>query len=394
MTHVNPAILTWARETAGLALPEAAQKVGLRDTRQGPGAQRLAALEAGEGEVSRPTLLKMAQVYRRPLITFYLAKPPPKADRGQDFRTLPEEQRADAAGAVDALVRDIRARQGVVRALLEDEDASPLGFVASGTLNDGIAGVTQAVREAISFNLAEFRAQRTTELAFNYLRRQAEAAGVFVLLIGNLGSHHSAIDVEAFRGFALADEIAPFVVINDQDAKSAWAFTLLHELAHVILGQTGISGGSMEARMERFCNDVASALLLPADELAGLDVRNADLAAVQQRITEFATGRHISRALVAYRLRLVGALTEERWRTVSGAFRNEYLRDRDERRQRERASEGGPNYYVVRRHKLGGALLQLVRRTLDEGTLTPTKAGKILGVRPRNVEPLVAGGAS
>ncbi|MBW0152370.1 MAG: ImmA/IrrE family metallo-endopeptidase [Phenylobacterium sp.] len=394
MTHVNPAILTWARETAGLALPEAAQKVGLRDTRQGPGAQRLAALEAGEGEVSRPTLLKMAQVYRRPLITFYLAKPPPKADRGEDFRTLPDDQRADAAGAVDALVRDIRARQGVVRALLEDEDASSLGFVASRTLNDGIAGVTQAVREAISFNLSEFRAQRTTELAFNYLRRQAEAAGVFVLLIGNLGSHHSAIDVEAFRGFALADEIAPFVVINDQDAKSAWAFTLLHELAHVILGQTGISGGSMEARMERFCNDVASALLLPADELAGLDVRNADLAAVQQRITEFATGRHISRALVAYRLRLVGALTEERWRTVSGAFRNEYLRDRDERRQRERASEGGPNYYVVRRHKLGGALLQLVRRTLDEGTLTPTKAGKILGVHPRNVEPLVAGGAS
>ncbi|MER8124696.1 hypothetical protein ABS198_20665, partial [Acinetobacter baumannii] len=90
-------------------------------------------------------------VYRRPLITFYLAKPPPKADRGHDFRTLPEEQRADAAGAVDALVRDIRARQGVVRALLEDEDASPLGFVASRTLNDGIAGVTQAVREAISF---------------------------------------------------------------------------------------------------------------------------------------------------------------------------------------------------------------------------------------------------
>ena len=43
--------------------------------------QRLAALEAGEGEVSRPTLLKMAQVYRRPLITFYLAKPPPKAKK-------------------------------------------------------------------------------------------------------------------------------------------------------------------------------------------------------------------------------------------------------------------------------------------------------------------------
>lgn len=393
MTQVNPAILTWARETAGLALPEAAQKVGLRDTRQGEGAQRLAALEAGEGEVTRPLLLKMAQVYRRPLIAFYLAKPPPRADRGEDFRALPEEQRADAAAAVDALVRDIRARQGVVRALLEDEDAPRVAFVASRRMTDGVPAVARALSEAIGFELREFRGQRTTEQAFNYLRRKAEDAGVFVLLIGNLGSHHSTIDVEAFRGFALADEIAPFVVINDQDARSAWSFTLLHELAHVVLGATGISGGAMDAQMERFCNDIASTLLLPGEELAGLDVRGADLAALQQRITEFSSGRHVSRALVAYRLRLVGALREDRWRTVSGAFRDEYLRDREERRQRERASEGGPNYYVVRRHKLGGALLQLVRRTLDDGALTPTKASKILGVRPRNVESLVAGGA-
>ncbi|MDP3495725.1 MAG: hypothetical protein Q8R82_21670 [Hyphomonadaceae bacterium] len=82
-------------------MPEASQKVGLRDTKQGSGAKRLATLEAGEGEVSRPLLLKMAQVYRRPLISFYLAKPPPRTDRGEDFRTLPEEQRADAAGAID-----------------------------------------------------------------------------------------------------------------------------------------------------------------------------------------------------------------------------------------------------------------------------------------------------
>lgn len=393
MTQVNPAILTWARETAGLALPEAAQKVGLRDTKQGSGAERLAALEAGAGEVSRPLLLKMAQVYRRPLISFYLAKPPPRGDRGEDFRTLPEEQRADAAGAIDALVRDIRARQGVVRALLEDEDAPRLPLVASRRINDGVSAVARTLADAIGFELAEFRGQRTTELAFAHLRRKAEAAGVFVLLIGNLGSHHSAIDVEAFRGFALADDIAPFVVINDQDAKSAWAFTLLHELAHIVLGATGISGGSMEARMERFCNDVASTLLLPADDLAGLDVRGADLATLQRRITEFSSGRHISRALVAYRLRLAGVLTDDRWREVSGAFREEYLRDRAERRERDRAAEGGPNYYIVRRHKIGGALLQLVRRTLDDGALTPTKAGKILGVRPRNVEPLVAGDA-
>lgn len=394
MTRVNADVLAWARETAGLSVAEAARKVGLNDTKKGIGADRLAALEKGDGEVSRPLLLKFAHAYRRPLVTFYLAKPPPRADRGEDFRALPDDQAVESAAEIDALVRDIRARQGVVRALLDDEDGPPINFVGKSTMGAGVAAIEQMLADVIGFDLAEFRRQPNVEKAFNYLRGRTEAAGVYVLLIGNLGSHHSNIAVEAFRGFALADDLAPFIVINDQDAKSAWAFTLLHELAHIALGATGISAGDAKVGIERFCNDVAGSMLLPTDELAGLVVRDLDDPQAQRAITDFSNERHVSRALVAYRLRLAGALTVARWRSIRGAFRDEYLRDREDRRQRERATEGGPNYYIVRRHKLGGALIQLVRRTLDDGALTPTKAGKILGVRARNVEPLIAAGAA
>lgn len=390
MTQVNPAILTWTRESAGLALGEAAAKVGLRDTKQVSGADRLAALEAGQVEPTRAILLKMAKAYRRPLLTFYLPAPPPRADRGEDFRTLPEDQRAESAAAIDALVRDVRARQGAVRALLDEEDAGPIPFVGSVSLDAGVVGVANALSAAVGFDLGEFRAQRNVEHAFTYLRRKVEAAGVFVLLIGSLGSHHSAIDVEVFRGLALADEVAPFVVINDQDAKAAWSFTLLHELAHILLGATGISGGVMEARIERFCNDVASRLLLPAADLAALDLQGVDQATAQRLISDFSQARNISRAMVAYRLRLAGTISDNLWRAISKAFRDEYQRERADRRERGREAEGGPNYYVVKRQRVGPALLQLVRRTLEDGALTPTKAGKILGVRPRNVESLVA----
>ncbi|MFY1080099.1 ImmA/IrrE family metallo-endopeptidase, partial [Escherichia coli] len=78
---------------------------------------------------------------------------------------------------------------------------------------------------------------------------------------GNLGSHHSALNVELFRGFALSDKVAPFVVINDQDSEQAWSFTLLHELAHIWLGQTGVSGGRPTSVIETFCNDVAGRIL-------------------------------------------------------------------------------------------------------------------------------------
>lgn len=390
--QVNPEILTWARNTSGLSLEAAAARLGFRDTRLSSAIERLEALEAGTDEPSRPVLLKMANVYRRPLLTFYLPAPPARADRGEDFRTLPEEQRVDSAAAIDALVRDVRARQSEVQSLLEEEEAVPLAPVAARRREEGAQAVVRHIVNWLQFDLAAFRQERTIEGAFGYLRKAAERAGVFVLLIGNLGSHHSAIDPEAFRGFALADRIAPFIVINDQDAKVAWSFTLLHELAHIAIGATGISGGALETAIEVFCNEVAGEILLPRAELDAFLIAPDD-ARARADITAFAQARNISRAMVAYRLRLIGRLSEGRWRAISHIFREEYLRDREDRRARERAIDSGPSYYVVRRHRIGGALLQLVRRSLDEGALTPTRAGKILGVKARNVEPLVAGGA-
>ena len=49
----------------------------------------------------------------------------------------------------------------------------------------------------------------------------------------------------------------------------------------------------------------------------------------------------------------------------------------------------GPSYYVVRRHRLGRALMHTVSRALSEGTLSPTRASQILGVKPRSVSPLL-----
>src|SRR3546814_6821871 len=72
MPRIKPSILKWARESAGLSLEEAAPKVGINDARGQSGAERLLALETAEGDVSRPVLLKMAKVYRRPLVSFYM----------------------------------------------------------------------------------------------------------------------------------------------------------------------------------------------------------------------------------------------------------------------------------------------------------------------------------
>ena len=92
MPNVNPEILRWARETAGLTLEQAAHKLAIGEARGVPGLVRLAAYEAGEAAPSRPLMLRMSKQYRRPLLVFYMSSVPRTAERGEDFRTLPPDE--------------------------------------------------------------------------------------------------------------------------------------------------------------------------------------------------------------------------------------------------------------------------------------------------------------
>lgn len=385
MPDLNPTIIEWARTTAGLSLDEAAAALGMSSP------DRLQAIEAGEEAPSRPLLLKMSKQYRRSLLTFYLTEPPKKGDRGEDFRTLPAGQFIAADVLLDALIRDLKARQRLVRTTLEDEEeARSLAFVGSMHITDGTAAVLDEIRKTLKADLATFRACKSAGDAFAYLRACAEDIGVFVLLISNLGSHHSTIPVEAFRGFVIADQIAPFVVINDQDAKTAWSFTLLHEIVHLWLGATGVSGEYAGNAIEQFCNDVAGEFLLPTTELGSLGIGRAhDLDATVVALSEFARARNLSRTMVAYKLYRVGVITRETWRALDDKVKAMWLEDKAHQKARERTTESGPSYYVIHRHRLGRPLLEFARRNLLAGTLSPVKAARILGVKPRNVHPLL-----
>lgn len=394
MPNVNPEILVWARQTAGLTLEEAVQKLGINDARGVEALDRLAALEAGEVAPTRPLLVKMAKQYRRPLLTFYLSERPRTGDRGEDFRTLPDAFAVADSALVDVVVRDIRARQSLVRNILEEEDeAEELIFVSSASIKDDVQALAHRIAEQLDFNLATYRGKRTTNEAVSYLRTQAEGAGIFVIFVDNLGSHHTEISIEAFRGFALADKVAPFIAVNANDSKGAQAFTIVHELVHLWLGLTGVSGSVAERRVEKFCNDVASEFLLPADDLAALNVNEqTEFREAVQDISDFATARKLSGTMVAYKLYRVGAFDYAFCERISRTFRQQFLVSRNRSRELSRDAESGPTYPIIKRHRAGQALVELVDRMLGIGALTTTKAGKVLGVSGKNVQGVLDAG--
>lgn len=331
MPKVNPDVLVWARESAGLSIEEATKKLGLS------GPDRLKALEGGDRDPSRRQLFNMSEKYRRPLLALYLPKRPRECDKGQDFRTLREGKSEKSEILISALLRDVRARQGLVRAALEeaDEDIS-LPFVGSAKIAEGVGSLTDRMRAILGFSVADFRSQVSIDVAFAALRSATENAGVFVLLLGNLGTHHTDIDATFFRGFSLADDVAPFIVINEKDSRAAWSFTLLHELAHIFLGQTGISGYNGDADLEKFCDTVAARFLLEPSELAAIGIEeSAGLDEIAERIGDFARERKLSRKMVAYNLLRSDLINSHLYTSLSDAF------DAERIAQRQKGSEAG-----------------------------------------------------
>lgn len=399
--NINPAILAWARETAGLSVEEAAKRVGLSNSARSTAIEKLTALESGDELPTRNQLLKFASTYRRPLTTFYMHKPPVVEERGEDFRTFADPVSAQETAVLDALLRDIRARHDMVRSIIEDDDEfDRLSFVGSMSINEVVEAAANRLKVALGiFNDLEIRRRNTTrDELFAELRNRIERIGVFVLLAGNLGTHHSNISERVFRGFAIADNLAPFIVINDQDAKSARSFTLIHELAHIFVGSTGISGtpSTVEprtplARVEKFCNDVAGEFLLPRSVLPDTG-RLDDAQEVMEVASNLADVWKVSESMVAYRMWQDGRMSSEIYGEVASHYTARWQEFRDKTREQAREDErGGPSYYTVRRHRLGAALISLVGRTLRANEVTHTKAAKLLGVKPSSVEPLLAG---
>lgn len=391
MIVVNPEILKWARETAGLDLDEAARKLGFRNSKKRTAIEKVESLESGQEPPTRAQLRRMAKAYFQPPIVFYLPSPPRRGDRGEDFRSVSQRETDPKANArLNLLTRDIKAAQGLVKGVLEEEGEEALPFVNSATLSMGVESVARDIVQTIEFDLETFREQRLVRDAFAYLRQQIERSRIFVLLLSDLGSHHTTIPVEVFRGVAFADDLAPFIVINRKDAVSAWSFTALHEVAHVWLGKSGVSGDYGDKDVERFCDRVAGAILFPSRDRAAMEIgHQSEFDHIVSKIANAADRMNLSHSMIAYNLWLDGHIDYETWNRLRLHFAERWAKTSERERQRNKQSPGGPDYYKLRRHQRGNALVDLARYAVSINALTPSKAAIVLGVAPTSVYPML-----
>lgn len=377
-------MLTWAREDCGFSLADAALKLGYKDTVTRTAAEKLLHTE-NTGEISKSAFAKVQTTYRKPLLTYYLEKPPVPTNVGEDFRTAESASDPRQNHIVKAILSNVTARQSMIKELLITEDEiRDLDFIGSINLNMNPEQVANKIREMFEIDILEYRKGQDYSRSFNYLRRKLEAKGVFVIIKGNLGNYHSDVEVGTFRGFAISDEIAPFIVINHQEAKSSRAYTLLHELTHILLGKTGISASVGEDRIEQFCDRVASLTLLQEFEVRSFHPSIEVFGDLVKDITDFALAKKVSSTQVAYRLLQFRMISQITYKNLCTFFYEQWLNSKKAKRNDDGS---GPNANVIKKSYLGG-LVELVQRMLDSGAISSTQAGIVLDTHPTRVNNL------
>ena len=318
---------------------------------------------------------KLAQRTHTPLGYLYLKEPPDEHLPIPDFRTIGNESPRHPSPDLLETVYLMQRRQSWMRDELIEYGSEPLGFVGACEPDSAPRRVAEAM--GATLRLAPDWASRESSwtAALGSLRDRVEIAGVLVVFNGIVGNNtRRKLDREEFQGFALIDDYAPVVFVNSADFKAAQMFTLAHELAHIFVGQEGISGFRFfqpsDHRTEQLCDRAAAEFLAPADRLRAFwhTATRADdpYQAIARRFK-------VSSLVAARRALDLNLINRD-------AFFRFYNADMERERLGSQPSESHGNFWNTQRWRIGKDFGAAVVRAVKEGRLPYREACRLTGL--------------
>lgn len=369
--RVEASTMAWARNSIGLSVGDAAKKLGVS-------VAVLESWEAGEREPTLAQFRKAAHVYRRPTFVLMLAEPPADFEPMRDFRRAGAPtmsywlqvgvrralEQLDIYEELSEFVPPVERALPELRLEMQPEEAADL------------------MRESIGISIDEQRSWKDAANAFRAWRDASSRLGVFVVQFEN-------VPVGEARGFSRRGTARGVIGLNSKDAPRGKIFSLVHELAHLALGAN--PNGSVcdlhtrtTFAIERFCNRVTGAALLPADEvslsLLGLQKLSRD--SLLSRLYEVGSRFQVSSEATLIRAIELGYLDADVWDKVAPELQRSY-----EGATVRRSRKG--NFYTTHVSRYGRTYVEAVADAYSSNDLTLAETCTALGVKVDQVPKLI-----
>ncbi len=371
---ISHKVLRWARMRTQLDPEQLAEKAHVK-------ADKLLLWEQGETKPSFKQAQDLAKALHIPFGFLFLPHPPVETLPIPDLRTVGDHVTGSLSANLRDLLADVLRKQDWYRDYLLEQGAEPLPFIGRFALDAAATAIADDLSTTLSLTLPDREVAKNWETFLISLMEKAEAAGVWVMRSGIVGNNtHRILEVQEFRGFAICDDIAPLVFINGKDAKAAQIFTLVHELAHLWVGQSGISDLSLaqpanapHRQTERLCNAVAAEVLVPAQSFRGWWGAQETVDNNAFRLASFFRVSTVVIARRAFDLGLIG------W----PAYFEYYQRQVDLWRGEKKGPGGDPYRTIPVRN--GRRFTEAVVHSAFERSLLLRDAGRLLGVNPAKI---------
>jgi Zn-dependent peptidase ImmA (M78 family)/transcriptional regulator with XRE-family HTH domain len=361
---IQPVMFRWARERAGLDM--------LALNNRFP---KLPLWEAGEAEPTLNQLERFAAATYAPIGYFFLPEPPIEPLPIPDFRTVGDRPIARISANLLDTIYICQQRQTWYQENAIVSQIPPCTFVGSASLQTPVEQAATNISTLLGFSVEARRDCPSWTEALRLFIEQVEALGVMVMVSGVVMNNNTRhLDPAEFRGFVLCDALAPLIFINGADSKAAQMFTLAHELAHLLLGESGLSDAEMstlpQRGIETWCNQVAAELLVPMQSLLAVLDEHESLFDTMQRLA-----RHfkVSSLVILRRLLDAGRIDLDR-------FYSSYRAEVTRINMLNARNTGGGNFYRTTAARVSRRFASALVESTLEGRTLYRDAFQMLGI--------------
>jgi Zn-dependent peptidase ImmA (M78 family) len=385
----NPALIKWARETAGFTTAEVAKRLKIEES-------KFAAWEdeAKEDSPSVPQLRKLATLFKRPLAVFYLQERPAGFQVMRDLRRLPGTGERLYSPALQMEIRTANERRELALELAADLEQEIPTFTLAATDAENPEGVGARIRAALGITQELQLSWRDNDgrAAFNAWRRRIEDTGTLVFQTTRFTSDEAS-------GFAIAAESLPVIAVNRNDALTRRTFSLLHELAHLMIHVSGVSDPETDEqrppedqRIEVFCNRIAAAALMPREILLGepevIQQGSRSENWTDAQISELARRFNVSREALLRRLLTFERTTNAFYQQKRAQYVEEYLASRARKKEQLEGSEIRRNMPQETVSNFGRPLVRMLLDNYYQDRLTLSEVSGYLGLKVKHIPKL------
>ena len=367
--NINTDMLTWARVRSGISVPDFARRCGISE-------ERLREWESAERKLTFNQAMRFAEKAHVPFGYLFLAKPPEEVLPIPDLRTLEGQGVQRPSAELLDLVKLMMQRQEWYREYLQQHFAEANPYVGRASYSDSVESIVEDIRACLGVEPHPTRGK--WDDYYRDLVQRIESLGILVMRQGNLGHHSRPLNVEEFRGFAIVDEYAPIIFVNHSDALGARLFTLIHELCHIWIGQSGISDGNTNTHRQEevLCNAVAAEFLVPAQEFRALWQHDSE--SWEDNLPPLEAHFHVSTWALARRALTLNFISQQEY--------GRYIFEQKMRHEQRKGS-GGPTYYQTKKAQISRQFSQAVVGEALSGQLLLREAGELLGgIKPGKIE--------